>query len=1042
MPEKRVVAPAGAWIGVLVSTILIVGSLTVSAAVQPEAQAGPLAGQTSQTTMASVAADYPIVYVRAPRYGDDTMTRWPEVFDPIQHEPGSDLMLLHPDGSEEVLVAGGNGGVVDPYVSFDGEWVFYSLFPDLRKEQLNYQRRNAPKQGADIYKIHIPSRRIVRLTHQEWTPNTGVANWSEDPVRAVPDGTNTLGYGIFNLGPCPLPGGKVMFTSSRNSFLPNKSYTFPNLQLYVMDDDGSNVELVGHLNLGSALHPTILVDGRVMFSSYEAQGLRDQRMWGLWAIWPDGRNWEPLFSAFHSPSVFHFQTQLTSGQIVVTEYYNLNNNGFGSLLAFPPHAPAGEPPFGSPVPGNASNPRLIQGYFNFPDKPQYTSYSFSPKGLYALTPFTHGRDNASIKDDTGEWMGKVTHPSGGPDDDLLLVWSSGPANHLNRPVNRPVYDGGLYVLRANTPARTHKDLVKILDRPEYNEMQPRALLPFRDMYGVDEPAQLPWLPNDGTEHAALEPGTPFGLVGTSSLYKRNTAPGRGNARFSGLGPFNTSENRATTNWTSQGADSGLYADSEIFAIRLLGLEPTSHRSYGPGGSGNSRGYLHHGAERTRILGEIPVRKWDDSGAPLLDADGNQDTSFLAKIPADVPFTFQTIDEDGLVLNSSQTWHQVRPGEMRADCGGCHAHAQMGMDFETTAAARPDYEVADVSRTTPLLTRDASGAPAVREVAAGAVDVEFYRDIKPILDRSCVGCHSVDGPAEAGLILDDEETVSGGYSRTYLRLASDEGAEHGIKPVIRNGTWRQFNASRYVRKYQARRSLLVWKVFGRRLDGFTNDDHPTERVPGDASTLPEGVNPNDADIDYTGTIMPPPGSKYPSLTADEKMTIARWVDIGAPISSPLPVTRESGWLVDDLRPTLTVSSPRAGENAGPLAEIRIGAFDHYSGLDPESWSVTADFVVGGVAPGTKLAGALVETGDHVWSIVLREPIRELEDGTLSVEVSDQQGNVTRVERRFSMGGGVVEPTPDPGPTVDPGPGPRPTPSDWRPVGVVWLPWVGR
>jgi hypothetical protein len=37
-----------------------------------------------------------------------------------------------------------------------------------------------------------------------------------------------------------------------------------------MDDDGQNVECIGHLNLGMALHPVILKDGRVMFSSLES----------------------------------------------------------------------------------------------------------------------------------------------------------------------------------------------------------------------------------------------------------------------------------------------------------------------------------------------------------------------------------------------------------------------------------------------------------------------------------------------------------------------------------------------------------------------------------------------------------------------------------------------------------------------------------------------------------------------------------------------------------------------------------------------------
>ena len=60
-----------------------------------------------------------------------------------------------------------------------------------------------------------------------------------------------------------------------------------------------------------------------MFSSYEAQGIRDQRLWGLWAIWPDGTRWEPLLSPFTKQNAFHFQTQLSNGHIAVTDYYNV-----------------------------------------------------------------------------------------------------------------------------------------------------------------------------------------------------------------------------------------------------------------------------------------------------------------------------------------------------------------------------------------------------------------------------------------------------------------------------------------------------------------------------------------------------------------------------------------------------------------------------------------------------------------------------------------------------------------------------------------------
>lgn len=56
----------------------------------------------------SVKYDYDIVYVRAKRAGDKTHKRFYTDFSqPVTMEPGADLMLLHPDGSEELLVEGG-----------------------------------------------------------------------------------------------------------------------------------------------------------------------------------------------------------------------------------------------------------------------------------------------------------------------------------------------------------------------------------------------------------------------------------------------------------------------------------------------------------------------------------------------------------------------------------------------------------------------------------------------------------------------------------------------------------------------------------------------------------------------------------------------------------------------------------------------------------------------------------------------------------------------------------------------------------------------
>src|SRR5262249_48198556 len=158
--------------------------------------------------------------------------------------------------SEDVLVSAGEDAITDPFVSLDGESVYFARIHNVKRPG----SEKPVSESADIFKIHVKNRKITQLTQQTFTPNTGV-------VRV-----NRKAPGVYNLGPCPLPGGRVMFTSNRNGFQPTKGYTPTTLQLFVMDDDGANVELIGHLNINSALHPTILKDGRVMFTSYESQG--------------------------------------------------------------------------------------------------------------------------------------------------------------------------------------------------------------------------------------------------------------------------------------------------------------------------------------------------------------------------------------------------------------------------------------------------------------------------------------------------------------------------------------------------------------------------------------------------------------------------------------------------------------------------------------------------------------------------------------------------------------------------------------------------
>jgi hypothetical protein len=938
------------------------------------------------STDKTVKYDYDIVYVRAPRFvkgadGKDHQAMvWPDASNPLGLHAPTDLMLLHPDGSEEMLVEGGKGAVADPYVSFDAQWVYYSYFHDV----------SAPG-GADVYKIHVPTRKKVRLTHQEWTPNTGTLG----------TGKMSAPKGVYNIHPCPLPGGRVAFVSNRDG-LAAPRLALVSLQLFVMDNDGANVTKIGHLNVGQAAHPVVLKDGRIIFSSLEVQG-KHNAGWGILSIHPDGANWNPVISAFSlggSPTPFHFQTQLSDGAIVVENYYIPAMGGFGMYFKQPPHSPPGIPPFGPAKVQNDPRMAMMSSFFRMP---------FQPYGMEVLTRFTHNLDHPALssdpKDKQSPHVGWVTHPCGAPDNHLLTVWTGLlPANQGRviddtRPVNT-----GIYLIKDGRSLWDPGDMLLIKNDPMYNEQWPRPLVPYKRIHGVDEPQMLPALRNDGRLSKHLPEGTPFGLVGTSSLYKRESYPlgevltGSVTAIGSPYSAFPTRGYR--TNWDGQGADAGLYDNSDIHAIRILVMEPPS--------IGVAGKFSNHAGERLRILGEIPVRKFQGDQQPI-DPDGNADTSFLAKIPADVAWTLQTLDKDGMVLNMAQTWHQLRPGEIRTNCGGCHAHSQKPTLFEDTAAAKLDYLPFDLTKKTPLVTTkkydqsgkkwDVKDETGLRFVN-GPLNVEYHRDIEPIFERSCVACHSAKSASRAGnLVLDDHKQVKGlsvpGTYRTLTHPKDDK-------------------ATPYLWLSQSRNSLLTWKVFGRRMDGFPEKLIPSAKADYSAHLMRGGLPYSP----FKGSIMPPPEAvagtydgpdgkkiKVAPLTDEVRRTIVRWIDLGCPIDYDFdpkqPERRGHGWMLDDQRPTLTLTEPQVVVS-GPLRRILVGMYDYDTGLDMDSFRVVADFPIDGIAAGENLAKRFKPKFDGVWESALTTPLANLPKSKLTVSIKDRQGNTTRIERTFSTG----------------------------------------
>ncbi|MFO0824711.1 MAG: hypothetical protein U0792_16600 [Gemmataceae bacterium] len=146
-----------------------------------------------------------------------------------------------------------------------------------------------------------------------------------------------------------------------------------------------------------------------------------------------------------------------------------------------------------------------------------------------------------------------------------------------------------------------------------------------------------------------------------------------------LDPFNTTAEAASLNWFNQGGDAGRYTNDDIpRGIDGADDRPQHRAEVGPRSAPRQRTPANPGRN--------PLRKFTGENQPT-DPDGNPDTSFLAKIPADVGFTFQTLDKHGMVLNMAQTWHQACPGEIRHDVAAAMPTARSRPSSSSRRAAR-------------------------------------------------------------------------------------------------------------------------------------------------------------------------------------------------------------------------------------------------------------------------------------------------------------------------------------------------------------------
>ncbi|MBI5136114.1 MAG: hypothetical protein HZA24_02135 [Nitrospirae bacterium] len=981
----------------------------------------------ARATPAAAGVDYDIVYVRYPRDADTTNVLLPMGELPDGIEPGADLVLLHPDGTRDILVgcrdtpgyqsyqaeanevdargvpasAWPSCSVQDPSVSFNGQWVYYTKYLNV----------NAPARGlatdAFLFKMRIagpqPERVEVQLT-------SGASRFTHDRYGGNTFPGDDIPMGIRDLGATPLPGGDIVFTSNRSGLVPPRQGTLQHLtkptdllaaQLYRMSDhDGASpnkdLRAVGHSNLHLVQHPFMLRDGRLLLSNWDDAGVKQKyALLTLYAVHPDGSDLK-MFMEPHDyhKRLDHFGTQIASGDVVVTSYYPGNVWGFGTLLRMP-----------------AVNPDPAFQQAQLPAQEHYRAYARI--GTVNMTPHTDGADVAAPGN-----SGRYSMPAAAPRGGMLVAFSPGPViGGGPGGVKYPLLDAGVYLIAGAASAvitNPSTQLAVLHNDPAFNEIWPRPVVPYAAIHALPAPLEIPDTANDGGADARLPLGTPFGLIGTSSLYNRESAN-------LAADKFDNGTQRETPPgaWTVQGAQAGLVNNADIYGARILVSVPKPYLSpylatayertvqFDNRLDNHVEGFVSHSSERWKILGEFPVRKTSggapvcNPNEPLLKRDAlgrvnpadlyaavpdgpcgllSPDTSFLARIPADTPFLIQGIDADGMTLFTEQTWRHLAPGEVRSDCGGCHGHAIPAVPFAGTQADQPGYAVWDLAARTPYVTRDGAGNPVVayrtnaQGQDVGLWDIEFTRDIKPILDTRCLSCHTAQNNTTGTDLVFDDPTYG-----AYWRLAHDSAPLFGGAPPAGQGGYHAPQMSKYIRAFQARESLLVWKLFGRRLDGRAN------------------VSRAD-DLDYAGAAMPPPGA--PQLTDEQKRLIARWVDLGAP--ADLPGRARNRYTDDDLLPVVALASPLRGANALSWNRVVLGLYDGESGLDMATLRVTLGFDVPGYPAGANLAPLAVAGAGGVWTITLPGAPFPADTGlVMNVRIADRAGNEQREQRHFLL-----------------------------------------
>jgi len=206
---------------------------------------------------------------------------------------------------------GGNGFIGKASLSFDARKVVFDF-------------RENPGAGFRVWEVRIDGTGLRQISFPPKDEAEKVARWSP-------------GWHTDDIHPCYLPGGKIVFSSTRceHSVLCGGSSQLVAPGLHRMDPDGSHVEQLT-MSPVSEFCPVVLSDGRVMYHRWEYidRGARVAKT--VWAMNPDGTKPQELYGMADDDTTIYMYPQPLPGSdhkfVCVGTCHFPQGGCFGSIL--------------------------------------------------------------------------------------------------------------------------------------------------------------------------------------------------------------------------------------------------------------------------------------------------------------------------------------------------------------------------------------------------------------------------------------------------------------------------------------------------------------------------------------------------------------------------------------------------------------------------------------------------------------------------------------------------------------------------------------